>query len=316
MENLNSKLSEFLTKGVCSSLLAMVNIGILISLGIWGICIWIGFGIGIFWPLVIGFVIWAILLFHPKTGIWDQYIFFVNANHGVVVGNRFKKETFNPVNPIEDQINDTQEITSMRECGPGPHGKGWLSEYYVAYFDTRKKLLIGGTTTVYDKNNVPWLITWQGYLTPLYGSLVNLARKGDNVTQEFFQGFFDAAIAKEIRGKDGYKQLKNYNEFGKWFENLLEGPKNTHPLEVEYGMFTNRPQILEMTTTAEIQKAAEQVAKSRKNKEAAKEYAGMGMTGKEALDRILAQEGDAELIVIDAPKGMNTFVGARGKGGK
>ena len=313
MERSNPKLSEFLTKGVCSSLLAMVIIGILISFCIWGTCIWIGFGIGLFWPLLIGFVIWEILLFHPKKGIWDQYIFFVKANHGVVVGNRFKKETLDPVNPIEDQINDTQKITSMRECGPGPHGKGWLSEYYVAYFDTRKKLLIGGTTTVYDKNNVPWLITWQGYLTPLYGSLVNLARKGEGVTQDFFQGFFDAAIAREIRGEDGYEQLKNYNKFGKWFERLLRGTKKKpHPLEMEYGMGTNRPQILEMTTTAEMQEAAEQVAKSRKNKEAAAEYVGMGMTSKEALDRVLAQEGNAELIVIDAPKGMNTFVSPKG----
>jgi hypothetical protein len=313
VKSYNLKFSEFFTRGICSSLLTMLNIGMLISIGIWGISVWLGFGTGMFWPLLIGFVVWAILLFHPKTGIWDQYIFFVKANHGVVVGNRFKKEI---AGTTEAQIDDTQEITSMRECGPGPHGKGWLSEYFVDYFDTRKKLLIGGTTTVYDKNNIPWLIKWQGYLTPLYGSLIHLARKGDGVAQEFFQGFFDAAIAKEIRGKDGYEQLKNYNEFGAWFENLLEGPKKTHPLEMEYGMFTNRPQILEMTTTAEMQQAAEQVAKSKKNKDAADEYVKMGMTPKEALDRVLAQENNAELIVIDAPKGMTTFVGAKGKGGK
>lgn len=262
-------------------------VGFILSMGIF----WVALRLDLLWALVTGYATWAVIACGFPS-IFKEMFFSVNANFGVVLADRLKMD---PLASLEDQKN-LKQIHSMRECRPGIHGK-WPWEYVVACFDTRKKLLLGGTLKIPDKKKTGWQIEWQGFLTPLYGSLVNLARISEKSAQVFFQGEFEGALAREIRTCDGYEKQARMSEFSTWFKNLFGGPDSVHPIEKRHGMFTNTPQIVKMVADAEIQSSAQEKSEAVNDVEAAKVYAKeLGISMFDAMKLVFARAGKSKMF--------------------
>ncbi|MDB5239290.1 MAG: hypothetical protein JWO00_625 [Candidatus Parcubacteria bacterium] len=210
----------------------------------------LGLGLGF------GIIIWTSILF--KTKVFDYFFINVKQNWVVVLGNQLVKDDI-PNDP--DERIKMFERGALREVGQGIRGK-WPWEVPVESVNLRSEVIIGpakdkNLLVCVTKDEVQLSINWQVVMTPLVGFAVNLIRRNQAAIEAYFKGIFDQKIIAWIKLHKEEEVFNQLNDLKKMFEDTLGGGSVASIEEMDWGTFTNDPQLINVNRNERFQKAAE-----------------------------------------------------------
>ncbi|MBU6426989.1 hypothetical protein KGQ27_01990 [Patescibacteria group bacterium] len=255
-------------------------------------------GLTTVWSLILATAFWTIIICFVR-GI-NLFTANVADFHGAVLSNRFLsyKKPATDSDPM-----DLGKTRMLEEVGPGLHPKWpWQNAIFV---DLRRQFTIDKPITAYSLDNIKLTVSYVMVLKALRGFLCNLVRNTEDESRQILVAGTESQLQAKLRGVNQENAIQHMNELDKWFGDIYGGDHKSHPTEKRCGLATSELTIRNITLSDEFQHAAELQAIAKKSGEAVKALVEAGktedkpITGKQALNALLAIDGKAEFKVFD-----------------
>lgn len=271
-----------------------ITIVLLLSLGIHLLFPKINWG----WSLISGAIVYTIIICFVR-GI-NLFTANVADFHGAVLSNRFlsyKKPEQN------DSPMELGKTTMLEEVGPGIHPKWpWQS---VTYIDLRRQITVENTVDAYSSDGIEIKATYIMVIKALRGWLSNLVRNTETEARKILIAETESQIAAKINSYDQEHVIRHMNDLSRWFGQIHGGDDVSSEIERRCGLATSELTIKSISRSAKYQKAAEVGAIAKKTAESIETLVNAGkttdrpITGKHALNALLAIQEGVEYRVFD-----------------
>ena len=264
------------------------------------LALFIGFilGMPIAWAILLTTLVWTWVVLGSAISDW----FFVDVPplRHFVLGSPFQAE--NATITSGNKLSETPWASTLREVYPGFRGK-WPWEQVIRIYNTERMVEISGSLTVYTQEEIPYEITWQTFLTPLSGCLVNLAGRHEPAVVDYLRGRFESSLIsgiKKVPDAQFFEELTNAKEK---LAKMFGGKDEVTPEEKLLGIFTGNLQITAARRSKDYEKAAAMPKAAKKYNEAI-----------EALDQLPPQQRAAFLAAMQG-KGRVDYINIEGLSG-
>ncbi len=247
---------------------------------------------------IIASAIWVGIFFFAQ-GI-NMFTVGVADFHGAVLTNRLR--SFNqPVN--DEEILNLLPTKSLEEIGPGVHAKWpWQNPSYI---DLRREITVRKKVTTYSKDQIQLTADYVLVFAALRGYLCNLVRNSPVEAQDILVAGTQSFVIEQISSMN---QQEVFNKLAGLKTNLAtyyRGDDVASTPEKQAGLSATNLTLESVTRGAKFQEAAESVEIAARHALAVEKLVTAGRTavnpisGRQALNAVLANENDAELLSID-----------------
>lgn len=267
--------------------------------------------------LGIGFYSWAIVYF---AFFWKYFWIITKPNYDVVIQDYAQ---FGNKQKTNHQITDPAQIPDkQRGCGQMIIAVRVTEKIVEKPVHMVKGEHIGETEfEVLDRDNVPLLIDWQAYPTPIPGKwLPRYFQVPQEAADKVFTALFRARLIVLCRQFPGDFILDRLDIFNKLFEATCGGPRRIDPIEIEQGRFTNSPLINKITRKALAEGAKQMKTLAQSQAEAIGLLTAVGVHADRAAIMVMNMSGTSpvDLQVLDVnglqgvPGGLHINTGRGG----
>ncbi len=271
-----------------------LTITILISLGIHLLFPKLSWG----WSIILGTAAWTVIFCFVR-GI-NLFTANVADFHGAVLSNRFRSYKRPEIGESPVKLGTTK---MLEEIGPGIHPKWpWQT---VTQVDLRRQITVEKTVDAYSSDRIELKATYIMVLKALRGYLCNLVRNTEGESQKILIGGTESRIVAKLNSIEQESAIRQIDDLKTWFGEIYGGDDNASPIERRCGLATSELTVKSITRSPKYQKAAEaeaiskQIAKSVKGLVESGTGTNQPITGKHALNAMLAIQEGVEYKVFD-----------------
>lgn len=254
--------------------------------------------------LVMCYVTTVILFFF---GGLNAFVLVVADYHHAVLINRL----FGYKAPKTDiDALTLQKTRTLEEITSGSHAKFFWQG--ATFIDLRRHAIMGTSITTYSSDQIEQIIKWDGIVGPIPGFLCNLVRIAPSAGHSIVQAKTEGGLCEMVNGLNHKQIIKKQVELKDAFRNLYGGDDTASPFEQGLGLGVRLLTISQINRNKSFQKSAELPARTKKTAEAVETLmeASVDVNGvptlkaKEALQAVMAESGDAELIIYQGLENM------------
>ncbi len=228
----------------------------------------------------------------------NAFVLVVADFHHAVLVNRI----FGYKSPKTDMEALTLGKTrTLEEITSGLHAKFiWQSPTFI---DLRRHSILGTSVTTYSYDQIEQVIKWDGIVGPIPGFLCNLVRNSPSAGHSIIQARTEGALSQIVNATEHEDLNQNMIDLKDAFKNLYGGDDTASEFEQSLGLGVRRLTIKEVNRNKSFQKSAELPERTRKTAMAleillkAARARGVKLDPKSALQAIMAESGDGQLIM-------------------
>jgi hypothetical protein len=248
------------------------------------------------WSFIFASAIWITAL--GFMGVADAFTINVDKFFGAVLSNAL----INYEPPVDDQ--DALEINPTRkleEVGPGLHPRWpWQKPYF---YDLRRQITVPMPVKAYTSDGLETNLQSSMVVSAIRGYLCNLHRNSEVEAQEILKNFAVSQLAAHVNKMTQPDVIRDQDEIRKWFaKEVFKGDDKVSDIERDCGLTAQQLSITQITHSVAYQRSIETKEIAKNTKEAIAQILSADpdnkIGGKEALDAVLATDGNADVRII------------------